>query len=143
MKVSLTRVLLTAAVSMLPAVSQAGIAVVVSRDYPIESMSTAEVAAVYLGKDARLEPIDLPESVQLRHWFYYKVTGRDVRQVKIIWAQMFAKFRPPKVASGSAEAIRRVAASKRAIAYVDERAVDASVKVVMKVQNPPSLNEKL
>jgi DNA-binding transcriptional LysR family regulator len=140
MKNLIKGLLLTASVFFFPALTQAEIAVVVHPDHPLASMTPEQVGAVYLGRDSRFEPIDLPESARLRSWFLYTVTGRDALQIKIIWAKMIAKMSPMKVASNSVDAVRRVAANKRAIAYVDERAVDASVKVVMTIQNPELLD---
>jgi ABC-type phosphate transport system substrate-binding protein len=140
MKNSLKRLLLAVAAVMSTAVAQAEIAIVVHPDHPLASMTTEQIAAVFLGKDQRFQPIDLPESEQFHHWFYYKVTGRDEAQIKMLRARHLATSVPPKVARDSADAIRRVAANKRAIAYVDRRAVDASVKVVMTIQNPALLD---
>lgn len=141
MKNSVKRLWIAAAALIASAAAQAEIAVVVHPDNPLASMTAEQVAAIYLGHDAHLQPIDLPESASLHHWFYYKVTGRDATQIKIRRAQLVAQMAPPKVVSNSVEAIRRVAANKRAIAYVDQRTVDSSVKVVMTIQNPVLLDQ--
>lgn len=141
MKNLLKRLLIAAAVLVSSAAARAEIAVVVHPDNPLVNLTAEQVAAIYLGQDARLQPLDLPESASLHHWFYYKVTGRDATQIRIRRAQLLAQMAPPKVVLDSIEAIRRVAANKRAIAYVDHRAVDASVKVVMTIQNPALLDQ--
>ena len=134
------RLLIAAAALVSSAVVHAEIAIVVHPDHPLASMTAEQVAAIYLGNDARFQPIDLPDSESLHHWFYFKVTGRDALQIRILRARQLAKSVPPKVATNSVEAVRRVAANKRAIAYVDQRSVDTSVKVVMTIQNPALLD---
>jgi ABC-type phosphate transport system substrate-binding protein len=117
----------------------AEIAVIVHPENPIASMTAEEVAAIYLARDERLRPVDLPEAGGLHNWFYHQLTGRDPVHVKVLWARYLNKM-PPIQASSSAEAARRVAANKNAIAYVDARAVDSSVKVVMTMQTPAVLD---
>lgn len=141
MKKPVVSLLMAAVVVMWTSFSQAEIAVVVHPENALSEMSAEQVAAIYLGKDVRLRPLDLPESERLRHWFYFKVTGRDASQVNIVRAQRIAQM-PPRVAANSMDAVRRVAANKYAIAYVDRRAVDASVKVVMTIQNPTLLDRR-
>jgi DNA-binding transcriptional LysR family regulator len=134
------RQLLVAAAAFIACSSvRAEIAVIVHPDSPLSSMTAEEVAAVFLGRDERLRPIDLPEAGGLHNWFYYRLTGRDPVHAKVLWARHMDKM-PPVLASSSADAVRKVAASKRAIAYVDTRLVDASVKVVMTIPTPPVLD---
>jgi len=120
-------------------IARADIAVVVHPDNPRSSMSSEEVAAVYLGRNESLRPIDLPERGGLYNWFYYQVTGQDPTRAKITWAKQFNKI-PPVQATSSAEAMRRVAQNKKAIAYVDVRVVDPSVKIVMTIPTPEVLD---
>ena len=122
-----------------PFIAQAEIAVVVNPESPAVNFTAEQIKAIFLGKDQRFDPIDLPDDAGYRHWFYYKVTGRDATQIKILRAQHIAQMLP-KVAANSVDAMRRVAASKYAVAYVDKRAVDASVTVVMTIQNPTPLD---
>lgn len=132
-------ILIASAALMWSALAHSEIAVVVHPENPAASMTAEQVAAIYLGKNSRLRPVDLPDSAALYHWFYYKVTGRDAVQISIARAKLIATP-PPKIAPDSTVAVRYVAANKRAIAYVDRRAVDASVKVVMTIQNPALLD---
>lgn len=119
--------------------SHAEIAVIVHPDNPVATMTAEEVTAIYLARDERFRPIDLPEAGGLHNWFYYQLTGRDPVHVKVLWARHLNKM-PPIQASSSAEAVRRVAANKQAIAYVDTRTIDSSVKVVMTMQTPAVLD---
>jgi len=119
--------------------ASADIVVIVHPDSPLVRMTSEQIANVYLGRDARYTPIDLPESARHRHWFYYKVTGRDLPQIKMIRARLMAQSTPPRIAQDSNEAVRFVAAHKNAIAYVERSAVDASVKEVMTVEEVAAL----
>ena len=137
MKTSLAALLVAALTLSVSA--QAEIAVVVHPDSPAATLTSEQIAAIYLGRDTRFAAIDLPERVGFRHWFYYKITGRDATQINILRAKQIARM-PPTVAANSVDAMRRVAANKYAVAYVDKRAVDASVKVIMTIQNPAPLD---
>ena len=119
--------------------AHADIAVIVHPDNPVDAMNSEEVAAVYLGRNDSMRPIDLPEAGGLRNWFYSQVTGRDTVQVNIVRARLIAKM-PPVLAANSLDALRRVSTNPRAIAYVDTRLVDSSVKVVLTVATPPVLD---
>ncbi len=119
--------------------ARADIAVIVHPDAAVDHMTAEQIAAVYLGIDESWRPIDLPKAGRLRNWFYYRVTGHDEVQVNVAWAKRIARI-PPTLAQGSADAIRRVGANRRAIAYVDARSVDSSVKVVMTVPTSAALD---
>jgi hypothetical protein len=116
-------------------IANAEVVVVVNAKNPVPSMTAAQVADVYLGKDASLAPVDLPESAAQRNEFYSKVAGKDSAQIKAIWARMVftGKSQPPKVVGSSADAVKQVAGKDKGIAYVDKSAVDGSVKVVLTV----------
>jgi hypothetical protein len=115
---------------------QAEMVVVVNAKNPAASLTTAQVADVYLGKDTSFAPVDLPESSTERGAFYSKVAGKDAAQVKAIWARLVftGKTQPPKEVGSSAEAVKAVSSNDKGLAYVDKSAVDGSVKVVLTVQ---------
>lgn len=131
MKMKLT--MLMASTLAIASVANAEMVVVVNAKNPASSMTAAQVADVYLGKDANLAPVDLSEASAERGQFYTKVAGKDAAQVKAIWARIVftGKSQPPKAVSGSAEAVKLVGANEKGIAYVDKSAVDSSVKVVL------------
>jgi hypothetical protein len=113
--------------------TQAEIVVVVNPSCAATAMTQDEVANVYLGKDPSYLPIDLPQSSQQRNEFYQKVVGKDLAQIKALWARLVftGKMQPPKQASSAADALKYVASNVNGIAYVDKSAVDASVKAVL------------
>lgn len=133
------RVLAAALTCIASSVAHAEIAVIVNPANPASSMTSREVANVFLLRDERMRPIDLPEAGGLHNWFYYQLTGRDTTQVKVSRLKNLNKL-PPVLAGSSADAVRRVASNKRAIAYVDTRSVDSSVKVVMTIATPAALD---
>ena len=136
---SIGRLLVAAVAFAACSAARAEIAVIVHPDNPLASMSAEEVAAIFLARDERMRPIDLPEAGGLRNWFYYQLTGRNTAQVDVLWAKHMNMMAPIQ-ASSSADAIRRVAANKRAIAYVDTRSIDSSVKVVLTIPTPAVLD---
>jgi hypothetical protein len=91
--------------------------VVVAKKSPVASMAPAQVADGYLGKDTRFAPLDLLESADERSAFYSKGAGKDATQVKAIWARLVftGKSQPPKAVRSSAEAVKQVAGTKRAL----------------------------
>ncbi|MET0657833.1 MAG: hypothetical protein ABW110_06710 [Steroidobacteraceae bacterium] len=115
------------------AAANAEVVVIVNPKHPAASMTADQIANIYLGKDASLSPLDLPESAGQRTEFYNKVAGKDTAQVKAIWARLVftGKSQPPKEVGSSAEAVKQVAGNDKGIAYVDKSAVDASVKAVL------------
>lgn len=115
---------------------QADIVVIVNPKHPAANMTAEQVADVYLGKSTSFTAVDLPESASQRAQFYSKVAGKDAAQVKAIWARLVftGKSQPPKEVASSAEAVKIVASTEKGIAYVDDSAVDASVKTVLTVK---------
>jgi hypothetical protein len=129
------KIVLVAACLATLGIANAEVVVVVNVKNPASSMTLAQVADVYLGKDASLAPVDLPDSAAQRNEFYSKVAGKDSAQIKAIWARLVftGKSQPPKVVDSSADAVKQVAGKDKGIAYVDRSAVDGSVKVVLTV----------
>lgn len=115
--------------------ANAEIVVVVNASNPAASMTAAQVADVYLGKDTSFAPFDLAESSAERGQFYNKVAGKDSAQVKAIWARLVftGKSQPPKEVGSSADAVKAVAGNDKGIAYVDKSAVNGSVKTVLTI----------
>ena len=104
----------------------------------IARLSREQVADIYLGRVTILPggtsavPLDLPASSAEREAFYNLITGKSAAQVKAYWAKMSftGKGVPPKQLSSSAD-IKKFAGNKPgAIGYLEEDAVDGSVKVL-------------
>src|ERR1044071_5246864 len=97
--------------ALLAGSARAELVIVVNPKSPAASMSADEVANVYLGKDPRFAPVDLPEAAQARGEFYKKVAGKDNAQVKALWARLVftGKMQPPKEVSSASDALKFVA----------------------------------
>jgi len=135
MKTSIQLLLAASLLAAFSANASAEVVVVVNPKSAAASMTPEQVANIYLGKEASLSPVDLPEASATRSEFYQKVAGKDDAQIKAIWARLIftGKTQPPKEVRSSAEAVKQVAANEKGIAYVEKSAVDSSVKTVLVV----------
>jgi ABC-type phosphate transport system substrate-binding protein len=121
--------------ALLAAPAQAELVVVVGAKSPAASMTSEQVAQVFLGKSTSMTPVDQPESEAIRGEFYKKVAGKDAAQAKALWSKLVftGKASLPKELAGSAEVKKAVAADPKAIGYIDKSALDGSVKAVLSV----------
>lgn len=96
-------------------------------------LTADQISKIYLGKSNALVAADLSESNPLREYFYLKVTGKDVAQLKAYWAKLIftGKAQPLREFSTDAEVKKFVAANPNGIGYIDKSAVDSSVKAVL------------
>ncbi len=123
--------LCAAALSLAASLSHAQVAVVMAPG--AAPLTKDQVANVYLGRNADLKPVDLPEASATRNTFYQKATDREAAQLKAVWARLVfsGKGQPPKEVADAAAVKKAVAADPKAIGYIDKAAVDGSVKVVL------------
>lgn len=119
-------------------VRAAEVVVVVSSQNPIETLSRAHIADIYLGRMNRfpngdpVKPIDLSERSPTRGEFYSRYLGRSPSQIKAHWSRLIFTGRgqpPPTVASGAAMA-RSVAENPNAIGYLAPEFLDERLRVV-------------
>jgi ABC-type phosphate transport system substrate-binding protein len=115
--------------------ASAEVVVVVNPASAAATMTTDQVADIYLGKSTAMKPVDLAESSAVRGEFYQKVTQKDAAQVKAIWSRLIftGKSIPPKEAASSADVKKLVAATPDGIGYIEKSEVDGSVKPVLTV----------
>jgi ABC-type phosphate transport system substrate-binding protein len=114
------------------------IVAVVSSKSPIVALNSEQVADIFLGKTTRFPdgsaaiPIDQNEDSPDRDRFYAQYTGKSPAQVKAHWSKLIftGRGQPPKQVANGAEAKRAVAQDPHAIAYIDNRLVDSSVRVL-------------
>jgi ABC-type phosphate transport system substrate-binding protein len=131
---------LCAAVAAAAALGAAGedVVAVVSAKSTVLSLNSAQVADIFLGKTTRFPdgsaavPIDQVEDSPARDRFYAEYTGKSPAQVKAHWSKLIftGRGQPPRQVANSAEAKRVIAEDPHAIAYIDNRLVDASVRVL-------------
>ena len=133
--------LVAASLLVMAQAASAQIAVIVNPKSPLASMTPDQVSAIFMGKSAQLpsgataQPADLPESNAIREQFYSKAAGKTSAQVKATWARLTfsGKATPPRELSSAADVKKHVAGNVDAIGYIEQSAVDASVKVVLVV----------
>lgn len=100
------------ALGMCNRVSAVDVVVVVSSRCPVTTLSTNQVADLFLGKTSTFPdgsqaiPIDQAEGASARDAFYAKFTGRSAAQVKAHWSKIIftGRGQPPRQAINSAEA---------------------------------------
>jgi ABC-type phosphate transport system substrate-binding protein len=112
--------------------------VVTGAKSPLTALSKDQLSDLFLGKIASLPDgsgailIDQPESSPLRNEFYLKVTNRSAAQARAHWAKLYFTGRgvPPRVATDSANIKEMLNSIPGAIGYIEDSALDSSVKVI-------------
>lgn len=136
---SLSRlILLLPLLAPLPALAQEEVVPVVSARSSVTVLNANQVADIFLGKSSRFPdgsvavPIDLSEDSPLRERFYTVFTGKSPSQLKAHWSKIIftGRGQPPRQVSSSADAKRMLADNPNAIAYIDAKHVDGSVRVL-------------
>lgn len=124
-------------------VAGAQVVVIVNPKSTTAQMTADQVSAIFLGKTRALpgggvaQPVDLSESAPERDQFYLKVTGKTASQVKAIWSRLVFSGKASRLRElGTAADVKRfVATTPNAIGYIEKSAVDASVRVVLSVDD--------
>lgn len=119
--------------------AQAGSVVVVGSSSPIGASNEGDVVKAFLGKKKDLGgvsvvPVDQGEGNAARNDFYANVVKKSEAQLKSYWSRLIftGKGQAPQVVGGDAEVKNMVATNPNIIGYIDESAVDGSVKVIYK-----------
>lgn len=116
----------------------AEVAVVVSRDTPVDSMSTSQLQNIFLGRtshlpgEVRAVPLDQADGNEVRDAFYRDLLGQSPAQVKAHWSKILftGRGRPPRQVAGDEEVKRLVAATPGMVGYIDAASLDDSVKAL-------------
>jgi hypothetical protein len=131
----LTALALTASVSL----AHAGAVAVVGASSSLVASSGADVVKVFLGKKKDLGgvtaiPVDQEEGTPARGAFYSNVVKKSEAQLKSYWSRLIftGKGQAPQVVGGDADVKNMVSNNPNLIGYIDEGAVDGTVKVVFK-----------
>ncbi len=112
--------------------------VIVDRDNPKTDISTEELRALFLGKKKewsdgqRAVPLDLEAGSAERENFNANVLNMDQGEVDRYWVdqRMRGTGTAPRVAPTPESVVRLAGKVRGVVAYVPQRAVDASVKVL-------------
>lgn len=118
---------------------QAGAVVVAGANSPIATSSDADIVKVFLGKKKDLAgvsvvPVDQDEGGAARNDFYTNVVKKSEAQLKSYWSRLIftGKGQAPQVVGSDVDVRGMVATNPNIIGYIDESAVDGTVKVIYK-----------
>jgi len=119
--------------------ARADVVVVVSSKSPIKSLTAEQITKIFLGKTVTFpngktaSPIDQPEGSAVRDEFYAKVAHKSPSQLTAYWAKIIftGDGRPPRLLADNVAVIKAIASNPSAIGYIDKRAVNRSVRVVL------------
>lgn len=117
----------------------AGPVVIGNSSSSVKSLTLEQVRALYLGQTRTLPDagsVDLADrqsdSATFRE-FYEKVTEKDSRQVKALWAKLgfMGKAKPPKVFDSDEDIKAWIKKHPNAIGYIEKSSLDKSVNVLL------------
>lgn len=124
--------------ALLSATAQAGMAVIAHPSNPIAGISADETAKIYLGKSSSFNngrtatPVDQTAG-PTRTKFNAQVLQKNDGELKAYWSKLLftGKGRPPEEIGDDAAVKAWVAKNPNGLGYVDGKAVDSSVKVLL------------
>jgi ABC-type phosphate transport system substrate-binding protein len=125
--------------SLLATSAVADVVAVVSSTSPITSLTTTQVADIFLGKVSRFPngalaiPIDQARGSQIREEFYASYAGKSSAQILSYWAKIIftGRGQPPKAAASTTEVRKLLAENPQAIGYIERSEVDGTVRVLV------------
>ena len=119
--------------------ASAELVVIVSARSAAPTLSSDQVAAIFLGQAGRLPDgaevaaLDQRIGSNERNLFYQQVTGKTPALLKAHWSKMVftGRGQPPREAADGSAVRRMVADNPSLIGYIDRTALDASVRPVL------------
>jgi ABC-type phosphate transport system substrate-binding protein len=119
---------------------RADVVAVVSAKSTVTTLTKAQLTDIFLGKVSRFPngapavPIDQPEGSVARDEFYAKFIGKSAAQIKAFWSKIIftGRGQPPKEVADSIEMKKRISENPAAVGYIEENAMDDTIKVVVK-----------
>ena len=137
---ALTRLLCILGSLELASAAHAEIAVIVNAGLPVRSMTTQQVAELYLGRTRSFESnqyaliFDRPGDDPLRERFFRAATSMSPAQVNAFWSRLkfTGRVQPPQPLPGDAATIDMVGRNPNAIGYIGATTVtDPQVRIVL------------
>jgi len=112
---------------------------VVSAHNPVDSLTQSQVADICLARSSTFPnggdavPIDQSDSAPTRATFYEDISGKSAAQLKGYWSTLIFTGRggPPRAVNDAASVKKTLSEMPTTVGYMDDTAVDASVKVVL------------
>lgn len=119
----------------------AGVVVIVHPSNQLATLTDSEVQKIYLGKLTHfpngntIDAVDQAEPEPSRKMFYKQVVRKDGAQLKAYWAKIiFTGDGLPPETKGDSTAVKAwVASHPDAIGYIDDTALDQTVKSVFRL----------
>lgn len=113
------------------------LAVIVSKNSPVDSLTDAEIQQLFSGQSRSvggnsLQPLDLPGGDAQRNAFYQQLLGRSPDQMRSHWARLIftGKARPPREVNSPREMKTMIESSESFIGYIPAADVNENVKVL-------------
>jgi len=122
--------------------ANSSLAVIVSKDSDIESISKKDISKIFLSKTKNLPNGEIAITVELndnkyKEIFYEQISGKSLKRLKKYWATMIftGKGQPPKKMSNTAELIEFVKNNTNAIAYIPMKdALSSDIRMIMELK---------
>lgn len=117
------------------------LAVIVSKDSNINSISKKELSKIFLAKTKRLpsgEKSIVVENINKEYQskFYKSICNKNEKQLKKYWAKMIftGRAQPPKKIKSISELIVFVKSNKNAISYIPIEHINKDIKIIMEIK---------
>ena len=121
-----------------PTAALADVVPVVSAKSSIDHLSKKDLADIFLGRTARspdgapVVPVDQDEGSTARDEFYTTFLGKTPAQLRAYWSKIIftGRGKPPSSVADDVAARKLVATNPNAIAYVERKQLNSTVKAV-------------
>jgi ABC-type phosphate transport system substrate-binding protein len=118
--------------------ASADVVAVVSAKSAVQTLTSDQLADIFLGRVSRFPngllavPIDLRDGSPERDRFYAKITGKTPAQVRAYWSKIIftGRGQPPKAVASDLDVKKFVTANVGAIGYIDAALLDDSVRAL-------------
>jgi ABC-type phosphate transport system substrate-binding protein len=108
-----------------------------------QTLTEAEVAQIFLRQRRFWEdgeaivPVNRDSGSEAREVFALRIFGESTRRLEIYWNRQYFQGVLPPATLASDEAVKRfVATERRAIGYIAADRVDATVRAVLRIEEP-------
>ena len=113
------------------------LAVIVSKNSPVTSLTEVEVQQIFSGQmrsvgGNAMQTLDLPGGDPLRDAFYQQLLSRSPDQMRSHWARLIftGKARPPREVNGPLEMLTMIESSDSFVGYIPAANVTDKVRVL-------------
>lgn len=115
------------------------IAVVVSKQSKIDTLSRKDVIDIFMGRfdildsGVKVKALDYPNGYFMREDFYQALVNKSERQISAYWSRLLfsGRAKPPEQVNDIAQSIASIETNTSLISYVPADQVSEEVKVVL------------